>query len=121
MTEPRTTLGRLLTALLLAATALGCAHVPPEPPEPPEPPQAEEACEAFCELYVTLQCDTSADTPGQDGIDGTADDEPCAVACRDNVTQGQFAPDRACLDRAATCEAAEECIFGPADAPEMGP
>ena len=45
-------------------------------------------------------------------MDGTADDESCVGVCRDIVTQGQYAPIRACLDQAGTCEASEECVFG---------
>ena len=100
---------------------LGCAHLPVEPAEPVEPPQAREACEAFCEVRVSLECEDTGDSPGPDEVDGTADDVPCVDVCRDIVTQGQYDPIRECLDHAATCEAAETCIFGAETGPELGP
>lgn len=102
---------------LLTVLICGCAHLPVEPVEPP---QAKEACNAFCELRVTLKCDVTPDSPGADEIDGTVDDESCEDTCRDIVTQGQYDPVRACLDDVDTCEDTEECIFGAAEAPEMG-
>ncbi len=109
-----------LILLVCAFGAIACT-VTPRPPKPlPEPPQAREACEAFCELRVTLECEDTADSPGPDEIDGTDDDEPCPDVCRDIVTKGQDDPVRACLDTAQTCDAATECIFGADVAPEVG-
>lgn len=98
----------LACILLLAA----CVTGPVVEPAPVAPPQARESCEAFCELRVALQCEDTGDSPGPDEIDGTADDVPCAEVCRDVVTQGEFAPDRACLETADSCAKAEACIFG---------
>ena len=94
-------------ALLLAS----CIHI--DPPPPVDPPDAPDACAAFCELQVKLECDDTADSPGPDEIDGTADDVPCVEVCKDIVSEGGYSPDRACLDAAKTCTAAEECVFGP--------
>lgn len=97
---------------LWVVTLSACMFGPTKPPAPVEPPQAREACEAFCELRVTLECDDTGDSPGPDEIDGTADDVPCARVCRDFVTEGSYAPVRSCLETARTCGATEECIFG---------
>lgn len=105
---PLRSLGGLLGPLAL----IGCTHIPIEPPAPVEPPEAREACEAFCDLYVKLQCDDTGDSPGADEVDGTADDVGCVRVCRDSVTGLQSPAQRACLDQATTCEAAEACIFG---------
>lgn len=78
----------------------------------PLPPEAEEACDAFCDLYDRLDCGPGS-SPGADEIDGTADDVPCGQVCRDEVEAGAYAPDRACLNEASSCSAAEACIFGP--------
>lgn len=102
----------------LALVLVGCS--PFIPPDPVEPPHAEEACDAFCDLYVRLQCEDSGDSPGPDEIEGTADDVPCSRVCRDELVAGEYVPDRECLNTAQSCEAAEACMFGPADGPEMG-
>ncbi len=101
-----------LCGSLLAAYLVGCTLVPPKPVEPPAPPQALESCVAFCDLYVRIGCDSTGDSPGQDGIEGNADDITCATVCADEVEAGGYTPDRVCLDTASTCEEAEACVFG---------
>ena len=100
----------LYAATTALALVLACAHVPPAP-RPPTPTQAA-VCDAFCELEISLACPGASGSPGQDELDGTADDVPCAQVCRDTVATGLSAGDRACLDTAVTCEAAEACAFG---------
>lgn len=102
-----------LLASVWPVLATACTHIPLPPPGPVEPPTAAEACEAFCEVRVQLQCEATPDSPGTDEIDGTADDEPCEVVCRDIVTLGRYTPDRACLDSARSCGEADACMFGP--------
>lgn len=98
-------------SLFIAVLFAGCT--PPIPPRPPVPPKAIDACPAFCEVYVSLGCDVDGNSPGEDGHLGTIDDVACEQVCIDSVQVYNSAPDRACLDTAATCEAAEACMFGP--------
>lgn len=112
----------LLLCTSLALVLGACVPVvPPNPPKPVEPPQAEESCEAFCDLYVRLGCEDTGDSPGADEVQGNADDVECVRVCRDVLAGGGYTPDRGCLDTAQTCEAAEECVYGPADGSAMAP
>lgn len=120
----------MVASLLLAFVTAACTTILPDPkpdPRPIDPPVAKDACDAYCDLQTKLACSESPDSPGADETDGTADDVPCSVFCRDIVEQAGFEPDRACLDTAKTCEASEECMFGPAsleskrETPKDGP
>ncbi len=101
---------------LLAAVLLASCHTLP-PPIPPGPDEAQGACEAFCQRRVELSCDDNGtgDSPGQDEVEGTADDVPCAAVCLDVVTEGRYTPSRECAAEAGSCEATEVCIFGSVD------
>ncbi len=105
--------------LLLLVLLTGCPVVPPTPPIPPPTPQEEEACEAFCELITSLDCDGHEGSPGEDGIPGNEDDVPCPQVCRDFLVGDTYISDRSCLDSAQTCEAAEVCVFEGGQEPEQ--
>lgn len=97
---------------LWALMVLGCSSVPTPPPTPPPTPQEVEACDAFCEVRVSLGCDShGGDAPGPDEVLGTADDVPCAQACKHHLSGDVYVSDRQCLDTATTCEQTEVCVF----------
>ena len=99
-------------AALTLSLVVGCTLKPMPAPVPPPTPQEQDACDAFCELRASLQCDTHGGaSPGPDEVLGTADDVPCEQVCRDMMEGDVYVSDRPCLDTAQTCEATEVCIF----------
>lgn len=107
----------VLCGVLTAVILSGCTVHPIRPPAVVEPPVAREACAAYCEQMIKMQCGPTA-TSGVDGIDGTADDVSCERACQDIVLEG-FPPSRPCLDTARSCNELDACMLGPEVAPEM--
>ncbi len=93
--------------LTLVVVLLGCAPMP----APVQPPKDADACEAFCTLARTMACTGYEGSPGQDERFGTPDDVPCVQVCRDTLADGAYTSDRACLNTARTCLAAEACTF----------
>jgi hypothetical protein len=99
------------------AVLLGFGCVPkPQPVNPvpkPDPyaPDATDVCERFCAILDRGNCAGEDGSPGEDEVRGNADDVPCTRVCSDVLSKGTYSADEACLNVAASCEAAEECVF----------
>lgn len=104
---------RAFAALFFLATA--CNTIPDvvDPPGPPVPDEAGDAsdCEAACATLARLQCPGWRGSPGPDEIVGTADDVPCARACRAIVSSDRTVTlQQRCTATATTCEAVDRCF-----------
>lgn len=97
----------MFRALALASILAACTP-PPEPLNPDLPSKRPEAgshddCTAACAHLAELGCEEARPTPAG---------ATCVQVC-DNVEQsGATTLDVACVERAPTCEAVDECGYG---------
>jgi len=101
-------------ALALACLGTGCTPAPSSPSRPPlvVPGGSPDACQLYCGKAVELRCPEASGSPGEDEIEGNADDVPCLQVCRDVIAGGHYQSRRECIEQATSCHVAENCLLG---------
>jgi len=94
-------------AVLGAWLSTGCPPAP-KPDPAPKPTPAADGCDAACRNLDRLNC-PDRNARGRDDIAGTADDVPCAQACRDVEATGIVEMNTQCVAAAPSCSEARSC------------
>ena len=95
-----------LTVLGMIALAWCCVRSSDPPPPTPPPADVADGCELACKNLERLGC-PNRDSRGADDVGGTADDVPCARACRE--VQATVELNTACVAAARSCNEATSC------------
>ncbi len=89
-----------MKSLVLALLALACASGPNPPPSRTLPDGSSATCSSACARLRDLACPTSE--PAEDGA-------TCEQVCADSLAVPYSRLDVACITRAPSCAASEQC------------
>lgn len=89
-----------MRALFLALILLACTPGPNPPPSRKLPDGSSATCQSACDRLRVLACETAE--PTEDGA-------TCEDVCSGSLAAGYSRLDVACITRAPSCAASEQC------------